>query len=124
MEEIKTGDKKETVISYFVWEEEKGEIQSENSLTKTRKMTRKNYQVKVSTLIDRIVETFEPLKQHLHRDRVIKTFIRETRLKALEDSSMVCLTVDWSENGVLIIPGEVQSAFFGRATYSIHSGYM
>ena len=124
LEEIKTGDKKETVLSYFVWEEEKGEILSENSLTKTRKMTRKNYQVKLSTLIDRIVETFEPLKQHLHRDRVIKTFIRETRLKALEDSSMVCLTVDWSENGVLIIPGEVQSAFFGRATYSIHSGYM
>ena len=124
LENIKTGEKKDTVISYFVWKEDKVEVHSENSITVRKKMTRKNYQVTVSSLIDRIVETFVPLKQHLHRDRVIKTFIREIRIQANDDSSMVCLTVDWSENGSLIIPGEVQSAFFGRATYSIHSGYM
>ena len=87
-------------------------------------MTRQNYQVTVSTLIDRIEETFGPLKQHLHRDNVIKKFIRDIRIKAMDDSSLVCLTVDWSENGTLIIPGEVQTAFFGRASYSIHSGYL
>ena len=124
MDKIKKVEQEDTVISYFVWKDDKVEVQGENSVTTTRKMTRKNFQVTVSTLIERIIETFDPLKQHLHRDRVIKTFIREIRMRTADDSSMVCLTVDWSENGTLIIPGEVQSAFFGRSSYSIHSGYM
>jgi hypothetical protein len=45
-------------------------------------------------------------------------------MKALINSATTYLTVDWSENGTIIIPGEVQTAFFGRATYSIHSGYL
>ena len=124
LEDIKKGDRKDDVISYFVWKDDKQQVVGENGVTTTKKMTRKNYQVTVSTLIDRIEETFGPLKQHLHRDNVIKKFIRDIRIKAMDDSSLVCLTVDWSENGTLIIPGEVQTAFFGRASYSIHSGYL
>ena len=124
LSDIKKCDQKDSVVSYFIWEDDKQEVRGENGVTTTKKMTRRNYQVTVSTLIDRTTEAFEPLKQHLHRDHVIKNFIREVRMKALADSSKVCLTVDWSENGTLIIPGEVQTAFFGRATYSIHSGYM
>ena len=122
--DIKKSEKKDSVISYFVWEDDKQEVRGENGITTTKKMTRKNYQVTVSTLIERISNSFGPLKQHLHRDHVIKKFIRKVRLEASEDSSTVCLTVDWSENGTLIIPGEVQTAFFGRKTYSIHSGYI
>ena len=124
LEAIKSGDKRDSVVSYFVWKDDKIDVHGENTITTTKKMTRKNFQVTVSTLVDRIQESYEPLKQHIHRDRVIKKFIREKRQKTEEDSSMVCLTVDWSENGTLIQSGEVQSAFFGRPSYSIHSGYM
>ena len=122
--DIKNGDHKDHVVSYFVWEDDKQEVRGENGVSITKKMTRKNYQVTVSTLIDRTAKSFEPLKQHLHRDHVIKNYVREIRMMVLDDTSKVCLTVDWSENGTLIIPGEVQTAFFGRATYSIHSGYL
>ena len=124
LSDIKEGDNKDAVVSYFVWEDDKQEVRGENGVSTTKKMTRKNYQVTVRTLIERTTDAFEPLKQHLHRDHVIKQYIREIRIKVSENSSQVCLTVDWSENGTLIIPGEVQTAFFGRATYSIHSGYL
>ena len=114
LSELKNSDKKDSVISYFKWEDNKQVTHGENGVTTTtKKMTRKNFQVTVSTLIDKIVESFEPLKQHLHRDKVIKNFIREVRGEVQNDSSMVCITVDLSENGTLIIPGEVQTAFFG-----------
>ena len=124
LEDIKTGENKDTVVSYFVWRDEKIDVRGENTTTTTKKMSRMNFQVTVSTLVDRIREAFEPLKQHLHRDKVIKTYIRKIRQQTEDDSSMVCLTVDWSENGSLIPPGEVQSAYFGRPSYSIHSGYL
>ena len=124
LEDIKTGEEKDKVVSYFVWKDEKVDVRGENTVTTTKKMTRMNFQVTVSTLVERILETFEPLKQHLHRDKVIKTYIREIRQKTENDSSMVCLTVDWSENGTLISLAEVQSAYFGRPSYSIHSGYI
>ena len=64
--DIKKSDKKDSVISYFVWEDDKQEVRGENGITTTKKMTRKNYQVTVSTLIERISNSFGPLKQHLH----------------------------------------------------------
>ena len=124
LDDIKTGEAKDAVVSYFVWKDEKVDVRGENTIKTTKKMTRMNFQVTVSTLVERIQETFEPLKQHLHRDRVIKNYIREIRQKTEDDSSVVCLTVDWSENGTLISPAEVQSAYFGRGSYSIHSGYV
>ena len=107
LDDIKKGEAKDAVVLYFVWKDEKVDVRGENTIKTTKKMTRMNFQVTVSTLVERIQETFEPLKQHLHRDRVIKNYIREIRQKTEDDSSVVCLTVDWSENGTLISPAEV-----------------
>ena len=124
LKKIKDGEFKDKVISYFVWEDDKKTIiDDDGNVTKTKKMMRKNHQVTASTLAERTTSSYIPLKEHLDRDFIIKNYIRSARMEALMDSSVVCLTVDWSENGTLIVPGEVQSAYFGRTSYSIHSGY-
>ena len=87
LHEIQSGDRKEDVISYFVWKYDKQEVHGETNVTFAKKMIRKNYQVTVFTLIERILDTFGPLKCHLHRDFVIKKFIKEIRVKSLSDSS-------------------------------------
>ena len=125
LEEIKTGDNKDKIVTYFVWEEDKQTVQDKNDNATVRKrMVRKNIRVTAAGLAARTLQAYGPLKEHLNRDQVIKKYIRNMRQKAIESDEMVCLTVDWSENGVLITPGEVQTGYYGRASYSIHSGYL
>ena len=48
----------------------------------------------------------------------------EKREEAKESDDKVMLQADWAENGVIIVPDEAQSAFYGgRFNYSIQKGY-
>ena len=125
LEQIKIGDDKSKIVTYFHWEDDKQSVQDGNANTTVKKrMIRKNIRTTAAGLASKTLEAYGPLKSHLHRDKVIKDYIRKMRLQTLECDQMVCLTIDWSENGILVSPAEVQTAFFGRASYSIQSGYL
>ena len=64
------------------------------------------------------------LTPNLERNNIIKKKVMEKREEAKESDDKVMLQVDWAENGVIIVPDEAQSAFYGgRFNYSIHTGY-
>ena len=82
---------------------------------------------KVAKAKDLAVETLADiklLKEHMERNHIIKQKVLEKREEAVVSDDKVMLQVEWAENGVIIVPNEAQSAFYGgRANYSIHTGY-
>ena len=64
------------------------------------------------------------MRDHLERNELIKNFVKTKREEVIESDDKVMLHVDWAENGTIIVPNEIQTAFYGgRTNYSIHSGY-
>ena len=121
---IQNGSEKGRITSYFEWRYKKENVEDKNGNEKERKtLQRESIKVSIETLARRMLLSYKSLKEHLDRDFTMRKYIKVMRQRSMEDSSMACLTVDWSENGVLVQCGEVQSAYFSRPSYSIHSGY-
>ena len=124
LEEVKNGTENDRIISFLEWRYKKDNIEDKHGTEKERKtLQRESVKVTIGTLASRMISSYKTLKEHLDRDFTMRTYTRLMRQRAMESSSMACMIVDWSENGVLVHPGEVQSAYFSRPTYSIHSGY-
>ena len=55
---------------------------------------------------------------------MIRTNVQDKREEVIASVNKVMLQVDWAENGEILQPEEVQSAYFGgRKQFSCHTGY-
>ena len=127
-------ERKNELITYSVWEDIEKEIGEDESTfraekgLKSRKKKvpeKRTKSIQIKKLTQKSREDFSQLKEHLHRNSVIKKFIGEKKKQVLEDNSMTSalLHVDWSENLTIVPVREIQSAFFERKSFSLHSGY-
>ena len=67
---------------------------------------------------------FQELREHLNRNNLIKDFVKGKREEVLDSTDKAMLHFDWAEMGQIILPNEVQNAYFGgRVGYSLHTGY-
>ena len=118
-------DKKEIDVAYNQWEKVKqSEVSKNTGRVKGDKMMRLARHLKAIELGKEVLEEFEVYKEHLERDYVIKTELKEVRLEAMEKDDLAVLHIDWAEQHKLTEVKEIQSAFFnGRYAYDIHTGY-
>jgi hypothetical protein len=134
VENLKTGDRKKEIVTYRVWEDVEQHVEVEESVMRAQKGLRKKSnkapekRSKVATvtqLAERSLIQFSTLQAHLKRNHVIKQRIKERREDVMRDESGIkaMLHVDWSENGKVQVAREIQSAYFFRKSFSIHSGY-
>lgn len=118
-------DKRELRISFLQWEKVEKPNLNPNTGEKNKKIMNrvpKTAEAKDLSLLTK--RDFEKVKEHLNRSFAIKNTIKQKRLEVLENDKMAMLQVDWAENGQVIVPGEVQSAFYGgRLSYNLHTGY-
>ena len=125
MENLLVGPKSFVQVKYLEWDKvEQTEVNvntgRQNKAT-TQRMAK--YSAAKDLAMDFLTD-YKVLREHLSRNEVIKAFVKEKREEALDSEDMVLLQVDWAENGQIVLPNEVQSAYYGgRKNYSLHTGY-
>ena len=121
---LKDGPKSAVSVSFLQWEKVEKRNVNNNIGDKKKIMNRVPKVLEAKYLSELTEADFVTAKKHLNRSIEIKNFIKEKRLEISNSSTMAMLQVDWAENGEVIVPGEVQSAFYGgRLNYSLHTGY-
>ena len=112
-------------VKFLVWEKvETTEVNKNTGKQKKATTQRVLNVLQTKDLVIELLTDYQDLKDHLERANIIKEYIKVKREEAADSDDKVMLQVDWAENGEIINPREVQSAFFGgRTKYSIHSGY-
>ena len=122
---LKEDSKAKVKVSYLQWEKvEKQNLNNNTGDKKKKIMNRVPKVAEASTLTDLTKIDFEKVKVHLNRNFVLKDTIKKKRVEVSNNERMAMLQVDWAENGEVVVPGEVQSAFYGgRLNYNLHTGY-
>ena len=125
LEKLLEGPQASVQVKYLTWEKvETTELNRNTGRAKQATTQRVPKYGNAKELALKTLDDFQLLKEHLNRNTVIKNYVREKREEACESEKKAMLQVDWAENGQIILPNEVQNAFFGgRITYSLHTGY-
>ena len=124
LEVLKEGPKSVVSVSYLEWEKVDKQNANNNTGDKRKITNRVPKVVAAGKLADLTEKDFDLAKKHLNRSIDIKKYIKEKRIEVSNSSAMAMLQVDWAENGEVVVPGEVQSAFYGgRLHYNLHTGY-
>ena len=93
---VKTGDRKDEAISFLKWENQplggKGDRQNIQRVPKVEK---------AAVLACLMEETFEVLKEHLHRDIMLKKHLKIVRESVNDIDDLAVVHCDWAENLVL-----------------------
>ena len=135
LEGVLVGERKDEIVTCVQWEMVTKEVtEAEDTFIKEngKKRAAKKEQkkrvksIKVKDLAKLCQEGFKDLKEHLHRNVVIKKSIAEHKEQVLQDESgtSALVWVDWSEGLVLRQNREVQSAWFGASSLSLQSGFI
>ena len=135
IENIELGDRKDEMVTYVQWEmvvkevlEDEDNFNKENGKKRPAKKEPKKRlkSIKVKDLAKRCAEGFNDLKDHLHRNRVMKAAIAGKKEAVLEDQSetSALVWVDWSQGMVLRQDREIQNAWFGASSLSLQSGFI
>ena len=131
---VKGSDRKEEIVTYSVWEDVEKEMGEEERSVRNGKgiksgkkkvPEKRTKSIKVINLVSKCEIEFSELKDHLIRNNVIKIAIGEKRKEVINDveAKSALLQVDWSENLTVVPSREIQTAFFERKSFSLHSGY-
>ena len=131
----KEGPRKEEKVTFSCWEKVEKEIcadedkfKKENAVKKQAKkeLEKRLKQASVKKLTELAEVQFKELDEHLTRVFLIKTQIKQLLDKVMRDTSgkSAGVWVDWSENPAIRQDREVQSAFFNKRTFSLHTTYI
>ena len=125
LEVLVAGPKASVQVKYLTWEKvETGELNQNTGRAKQATTQRVPKYASAKELALKTLTDYQLLKDHLDRNTVIKDFVREKREEAMESDDKAMEHVDWAESGQIILPNEVQSAYFGgRVIFSLHTGY-
>ena len=125
VESLLTGPKASVQVRYLQWEKVENKEINENTGRKKQAVTQRMAKfASAKKLAMDFLSEFDLLRDHLERNELIKNFVKSKREEVLESDDKVMLHVDWAENGTIIVPNEIQTAFYGgRTNYSMHSGY-
>jgi hypothetical protein len=122
---LKEESKAKVRVSYLQWEKVERTDQNLNTGEKKKKIMNRVPKAALAENLAILTNTdYDKVKEHLKRNLVIRNTIKEKRVEVSEDGELAMLQVDWAENGEVIVPAEVQSAFYGgRLNYNLHTGY-
>ena len=125
LEMLLAGPKASVQEKYLQWEKvETVELNHHTGRAKQATTQRVAKYASAKELVLQTLTDYQQLKDHLNRNTVIKDYVREKRDEALESDDKAMEHVDWAENGQIVLPNEVQSAYFGgRVNFSLHTGY-
>ena len=135
LEGVLVGERKDEIVTCVQWEmvtkevtEAEDTFNKENGKKRAAKKEQKKRvkSIKVKDLAKLCQEGFKDLREHLHRNVVMKTSIAEHKNRILQDETgtSALVWVDWSEGLVLRQNREVQSAWFGASSLSLQSGFI
>ena len=122
---LKNEPKAKVRVSYLQWEKVERADKNVNTGEKKKKiMNRVPKAALAETLAILTKADFEKVKEHLKRNLIIRSTIKKKRAEISGDDKTAMLQIDWAENGTVVVPSEVQSAFYGgRLSYNLHTGY-
>ena len=135
LEAVKEGPRKEEKVTFKTWEKiEKETTEDDIDFRKTNAVKSKSKKVlekrmKVASVL-RLSElaksTFKELEEHLNRVFQIKTFVNQKMQDIAQDKSgeVAAANVDWNENIEIRQDREIQSAYFDKKTFSLHTTYV
>ena len=135
LEETREGSRKDEIVTFTVWEKVQREVTEEqddfnvNNGVKRRakkEPMKRLKSAKICTLCDKALGNFRELKEHLRRNRTLKTEIKRRRDAILTDPSgqSAQIFIDWSDGLVLRQQRETQAAFFASKGISLQTGYV
>ena len=122
---LKNEPKAKVRVSYLVWEKVERADQNVNTGEKKKKIMNRVPKIALAETLAILTKAdFDKVKEHLRRNLIIRSNIKEKRAEIFGDDKTAMLQVDWAENGTVVVPSEVQSAFYGgRLSYNLHTGY-
>ena len=125
IETLLVGPKSSVQVKYLVWEKVQAKgVNPNTGLPNRATVQRVAKHAAAKDLALEFLTDYKLLKEHLDRNDAIKKYVKDKRDEVLDSDNKVMLHVDWAENGSVLLPNEVQSAYYGgRMNYSIHSGY-
>ena len=135
LEEAREGSRKDEMVTFTAWEkvqrevtEEKDDFNLNNGVKRAAKKEpmKRLKSAKLCTLCEKALKSFKVLKEHLTRNRILKTEIKRRRDAILTDPSgqSAQIFIDWSDGLVLRQQRETQAAFFASKGISLQTGYV
>ena len=114
IESLLVEPKSSVQVKFLQWEKVESKEINQNTGRRNQATTQRvpKYQSAKDLAMD-FLSDFKLLKEHLARNDVIKASIKAKREEVLDSDDKVMLHFDWAENGQIILPNEVQAAYYG-----------